>query len=149
VLSFMAFLTVLGRTFVDSQYLIPEQYPSAGRSLAGLGIMAFFGSWIWVPLAAARGGRGGLIAALIHNLIFSFFSGLYSLLILCPSTCTSSQPLMEIALWANLTTAGIASISVGLQLWGSRGDTDRPWARQPSRHFVVQLFSTKGGIRWT
>ncbi len=119
VLSLVAYLTVLGRTFVDFRYLIPEMYPSAGPGLVGLGIVAFtafFGSWVWVLLAAARGGRGGLIAVLVYYLFFTFFSGLYSLLFLCPSTCPSSQPLMEIALWANLITGLLASVTVGSQL---------------------------------
>ncbi len=118
-LSLIAYLTVLGRTFVDFRYLIPEQYPSAAPGLVGLGIVAFtafFGSWVWVLLAAARGGRGGLIAALGYNLFFTFLSGVYSLLVLCPSTCPSSRPLMEIALWANLIIGLLACVAVGSRL---------------------------------
>ncbi len=125
VLSLMAYLTVLGRTFVDFRYLIPEMYPSAGPGPLGLAIAAyaaFFGSWVWALLAAASGGRGGLIAVLVYNLIFTFFSGLYSLLFLCPSTCPSSQPLMEIALWANLITGLLASVAVGSRLRGTAGE---------------------------
>jgi hypothetical protein len=110
---------VLGRTFVDFRYLIPERYPSAAPGMVGLGIVAytaFFGAWVWVLLAAARGGRGGMIAALGYNLFFTLLSGVYSLLVLCPSTCPSSRPLMEIALWANLITGLLASVTVGSQL---------------------------------
>jgi hypothetical protein len=64
MLSVIAFLTFLGRAFLDWRYEYPLQDPTGSWATPGALIYtALAGGWLWSLLAAARGSRRGLIAS--------------------------------------------------------------------------------------
>src|SRR4030067_336684 len=61
-LSVIAFLTFLGRAFMDWRYEYPSQDPAGNWDTPGALIyMALAGGWLWGLLAAGRGSRRGVI----------------------------------------------------------------------------------------
>jgi hypothetical protein len=117
-LMLIALLASLGRTFADFQYVFNEFFPRPDQAvLAILILLALFGGWFLGLLVAARGGRGGLIAAFVFNLLFLFGFSIGTLVAYCPSPCPTAWPLMEIINWVNLGTGLIAAVAAGLHLW--------------------------------
>ena len=116
-LSVIALLSLLARTFVDFQFVFNEFGSSPGQAaLTVLMMTALVGGWLWGLLAAARGGRGGLIAALIFSLLLPVGEGIGTLVAFCPSPCQTAWPLMEIANWSNVILGLAAALAVGLHL---------------------------------
>lgn len=104
---------------LDAMFVLPSemgvrQDQPATVALIVVWTMALFGGWIWALLVAARGGRGGLIAALILSLL-SGILGALALLFLCPDGC-AVWPLGSILVWAEMITGLAASLALGLQL---------------------------------
>lgn len=117
VLSFIALLTFLGRTFIDFQFVYNEFAPNPNSAaLAMLLNMSLFGGWLWSLYAGVRGIRRGWIAGLIFALLLPFMGGIATLVFFCPSPCATAGGLMEIANWINMITGLLAVIAVGLHL---------------------------------
>jgi len=117
VLSLIALLSFLGRTFVDFQFVYIDFFPDPGlAALTTLINTALFGGWFWALLTAARGNRGGLIAALVFDLLFLFGISVGTLLFYCPSPCDTAWPLAEIANWISLFSGLLAAVALGLRL---------------------------------
>jgi hypothetical protein len=116
-LTAIALLSLIGRTFVDFQFVYPEF--ASGALMAGLSVLsmvALFGGFLWGLLAATRGSRGGLIACLIFTVLLSLGGGIGTLVSLCPSPCQTAWPVMEIANWSNLLTGALAVSAQIIQL---------------------------------
>lgn len=120
ILSAIAYLAFLGRTFVDFQFVF--SYFAATPALAALATLintALFGGWLWGLLAAVRGSRSGLIATLIFTLLFLLGDAVGTLVAYCPSPCPTAWPLMEIANWSNLLFGLLGVMAAGLHLRSS------------------------------
>lgn len=116
-LSAFALLTELWRAFIDFQH----EYSTylKGQDMIFLGTLIytlFFAGWAWGLLAAARGSRGGLIAALVMSLLFLLIIPVGTLVAYCPSPCATLWPLFEIGNWINLFSGLLAAGAVTLQL---------------------------------
>jgi len=119
VISGVALLSLLWRSLLDIRYVLTEDMPNAGKGIVAawtLSIAALVGGWIWALLAGQAGARGGLIVLFALALITGLY-GLASLLAFRP-IMPSAKPMGEIALWSNLLTGVLATISVGFRLWG-------------------------------
>ena len=118
--SVIAFLTGLARLMLDARF-VSEFADFMGDqpgqvALVMLTLIAFFGGWVWALLAAVRGGRGGLIGALVCSLLLALGDGLTTVLVFCPTPCPTVSPLGDIIIWANLIIGLVASAALGLQL---------------------------------
>jgi hypothetical protein len=68
VLSFLALLSVLVRSYYDTRSILVEDFGHLGRGFTLvwiLGFTAIIGGWIWALMSAARGSRAALIALLV------------------------------------------------------------------------------------
>ncbi len=123
-LSVIAFLTGLARLMLDVGFVSEFANFMGDRpgqvALVMLVFIAFFGGWVWALLAAVRGGRGGLIGALVCSLLLALGWGLTTVLILCPTPCPTVSPLGDIIIWANLISGLAAAVALGLQLRQAR-----------------------------
>jgi len=123
-LSVIAFLTGLARLMLDARF-VSEFADFMGDqpgqvALVMLVFIAFFGGWVWALLAAVRGGRGGLIGALVCSLLLALGEGLTTVLVFCPTPCPTVSPLGDIIIWANLISGLVAAAALGLQLRQTR-----------------------------
>ena len=122
VLLLIALIVFLGRTFIDFQFVYADFASDLGMAaLMTLINMALFGGWMWALLAAARGSRRGLIAALVLDLLLVFGLSVGTALLYCPSPCDTAWPLAEIFNWASLIFGLLAAVAVGFQLRQSAG----------------------------
>lgn len=123
-LSVIAFLTGLARLMLDARFVSEFANFMGDRpgqvALVMLVFIAFFGGWVWALLAAVRGGRGGLIGALVCSLLLALGEGLTTVLVFCPTPCPTVSPLGDIIIWANLISGLVASVALGLQLRQAR-----------------------------
>jgi hypothetical protein len=118
-LSLIAFLTFLGRAFLDWRYE-SHNFGSAGSALETiylLGFIAFAGGWVWAMLAAIRGSRRGLIACLILALFLDVGFALAMYLFWCPPGCRGfPNSGMWPWTWAQLISGLLAAIALVFQL---------------------------------
>ena len=127
-LSVLALLTLLARSMgLDAMFVLPDkmgvrQDQPATVALLMVWTMALFGGWIWALLAAVRGGRGGVIVALIFSLLSGLLGG-FSLVAFCVPSC-AAPPVGNIIVWAEMITGLAASAALGLQLRPSRQTTE-------------------------
>lgn len=117
-LSFAALVSLLVRSYVDTGFILPEDFGHLGMGFAALWVLgwsAITGGWIWALVAAAAGGgRGAWIALLVYALVTALLFGAWSLIrfLAVPA---------ELAVFsASLVTGVLASVSVGFQLSGVR-----------------------------
>lgn len=116
-LSVFALLTELWRAFFDFQHEYSTYLKGQDMILLGTLIYTlFFAGWAWGLLAAARGSRGGLIAALVINLLFLLVIPVGTMVAYCPSPCATLWPLFEIGNWINLIFGLLATVALALQL---------------------------------
>jgi len=120
-LSVLTLLTFLARvTGLDAMFVLPGEMgiredQTLTIALFMFGVMVLFGGWIWALLAAARGGRTGMIVSLVFNLFVALFGGLFTLISFCSPSC-AARPVGEIIVLAALIVGGVASVSAGLYL---------------------------------
>lgn len=124
-LSVLALLTFVARiTGLDAMFVLPNEMgvredQVVTVALFMLGIMGLLGGWIWALLAAARGGRGGLILTLIFNIFTVLFGGLFTLVVFCQPGC-AAPPVGALIVWAELLAGLSSSAAVWLQLGRAR-----------------------------
>jgi len=123
-LSVIAFLTGLARLMLDARF-VSEFADFMGDqpgqvALVMLVFIAFYGGWIWALLVAVRGGRGGLIGALVFSLLLALGWGVTTVLVFCPTPCPTVSPLGDIIIWANLISGLAAAVALGRQLRPTR-----------------------------
>jgi hypothetical protein len=122
-LSGIALLSFLGRTFIDYAYVMPE----FGVGMPELfpitvGMLAFYGGWLWALIAGARGSRGGLMVVLAYNVLLLVF-GVSTFTTLCPSPCETAWPLGESLMWSNVIIGVPASLITFAVLRRGSGDS--------------------------
>jgi len=117
-LSIIAFLTFLGRAFLDWRYQYPLSDPGGNwDTLTALIYMLLIGGWLWELLAAARGSRRGLIGSLIAVLLLNVAFALVTYFIFCPPwTGCVGWPNAWTWNWSNLISGAIAAIALTFQL---------------------------------
>lgn len=124
-LSVLALLTFLARAMgLDAMFVLPgelgvgQDQPATVAQLM-LWVMALFGGWIWALLVAVRGGRGGVLAALIFSLLSGLLGG-FSLLVFCAHEGCAVPPVGNVIVTAQLITGLAASAAMWLQLRPAR-----------------------------
>jgi hypothetical protein len=121
-LSVLAFLTFLGRAFMDWRFEYSIQDPSGSWATGGaLVYMALSGLWVWGLLAAARGSRRGLITILTLAVLLNILMALATYFIFCPPwTGCVAWPTAWWWNWSNLITGVLAALSISLHLRQSK-----------------------------
>lgn len=119
ILSAIALLSFLARTFVDYRFV----YAELGFDTNALGFMilvhiAYVGGCIWALVAAWRG-RRALYVLLAYNIILLVWAS-YTLTALCPSPCRTGWPVGEITIWSNVLIGIPAVLLVALSLFRRR-----------------------------
>jgi len=117
VLSFLALLSLLFRSYADTAYILPGDYSGFGTNFSILwffGYTAILGGWIWTIVAAGKDSRGGLITLLIYSIVVALVFGVLSLLIFV------SYPVEILIYGSNLLFGSIAFVSVLFRLRTTR-----------------------------
>ena len=117
VLSFLALLSLLFRSYADTAYILPGDYSGFGINFSTLwffGYTAILGGWIWALVAAGKDSRGGLITLLIYSIVVALVFGVLSLLIFV------SYPVEILIYGSNLLFGSIAFVSVLFRLRTTR-----------------------------
>src|SRR3990170_6814124 len=121
LLSAVAFLAFIERAFLDWRFVFAEFVPDTDIATTALAMgfyVAVSGTWLWALAAAARGGRGGIVALLVLSLLLLVGLGIGTLVSFCPSVCQTAWPLGELSNWAGLVIGLLAAAATGLQLRG-------------------------------
>lgn len=85
LLSGAAFLSFLGRTFLDFNIVYPEMSVQES-DLFGYIIfnLILFGVWLWALMAAIQGSKPALLVTLFYDVLLLFF-GLSTVFAFCPT----------------------------------------------------------------
>ncbi len=122
-LSLIAFLSLVGRLLLDFRFVAPDAISGIGTlSRWTFFVLLYLGGWVWALLAAQRGGRGGLIAVLVYNLL-GLLGAVGTRFVFCHTACQIAWPLYEIIIWCNLVSGLVAAIAAGLHLGARPGKT--------------------------
>ena len=117
-LTAIAFLTFLGRLFMDWRYEF--HLMGAGKSLEEflyvLMFLIFLGIYIWGMLAAINGSRRGLIACFIMVLLLNIGFALATYFSWCPPASCTSSPNLWLWNWIHLFAGLLAAIALIFQL---------------------------------
>jgi len=118
--SVIAFLTLLGRLFLDWRYE-SGRMGAAGSTQETINVLlflAFAGGWVWAMLAAIRGSRRGLLACLILALLLDVGFALAMYFFWCPPAHCRSFPNQGLWpwTWAQLIFGLVAAIALVFQL---------------------------------
>jgi hypothetical protein len=121
-LSVIAFLTFLGRLFMDWRYEshLMGAAGSLDEFLYVLVFLVFLGIFIWGMLAAKNGSRRGLIACFIMVLLLNIGFALATYFYWCPPASCTSSPNMWRWNWIHLITGLLAAIALIFQLTGKK-----------------------------
>jgi len=108
-LSFIALLSLLARSYVDTAFILAEDYSKFGAGFTVvwvLGFTAISGGWVWALVAAAGGNRKSLTVLLVYALVCALGFGAGSLI------AYVSYPIEYLIFGANLVTGAVAATSV-------------------------------------
>jgi hypothetical protein len=115
-LSVITLLTQVWRGFMDAMFVLPTEYgDETTLQSAALIFTLVFAAWAWALIAAARGSRGGLIAAFGLNGLILLAVPISWLLFYCPADCQAQAGVFNLANTLNLVFGLLAAISLGLQ----------------------------------
>lgn len=105
LLSGAAFLSFLGRTFLDFNIVYPEMSVQES-DLFGYIIfnLILFGVWLWALMAAIQGSKPALLVTLFYDVLLLFF-GLSTVFAFCPTPCGTAWPIGELLIWSNIVIA--------------------------------------------
>lgn len=116
-LSYLGILSVLVRSYMDTRYILVEDFSKFGEGFVILWIIAyslFVGVWIWSLVSAGRESKRAVYVLLAYALICFLVLGLASLFLY-------ADHVEEFLIFgANLITGGLATGSIILHL-RSRG----------------------------
>jgi hypothetical protein len=117
-LSSLAFLTFLGRAFMDWRFEYALQDPEGSFAAVGaIAYMAIAGGWLWALLVAVRGSRRGLITTLVFVVLLDVAMALATYFIFCPPwTGCEGWPGAWPWNWSNLISGLLAVIAIVLHL---------------------------------
>lgn len=124
-----AFLSFLGRTFID-YHLVMHEFGVANQDLLPItaGFLAFYGGWLWALVHATRGNRVALVAVLAFNILLILF-GISTFTSFCPSPCGTAWPLGELLMWSNVLIGIPATLAAFREL---RRSANQPAGALPS-----------------
>lgn len=109
--SSISLLSFMGRTFLDYGYVFHELGISKSDILPiTVGILAFYGGWLWALIAAGKNSRKGFFGLLIYNSLLLLL-GISTFTTLCPSPCTTVWPLGELLMWSNVVIGLMAILA--------------------------------------
>jgi len=117
LLSFLALLSLLFRSYTDTAYILPGDYSGFGTNFSILwffGYTAILGGWIWALVVAGKDSRGGLITLLVYSIIVALGFGAISLLVFI------SYPVEILIYGLNLLFGSIAFVSILFRLRAAR-----------------------------
>jgi len=117
LLSFLALLSLLFRSYTDTAYILPGDYSGFGTNFSILwffGYTAILGGWIWALVAAGKDSRGGLVTLLVYSIIVALVFGTISLLVFV------SYPLEILIYGSNLLFGSIAFVSILFRVRATR-----------------------------
>jgi heme/copper-type cytochrome/quinol oxidase subunit 3 len=115
LLSFLALISLLFRSYVDTAYILPEDYSGLGNNFAiwwFFGYTAVIGGWIWALVATGKDSRGGMITLLVYSIVLALVFGAVSLLIFV------SYPIEIVIYGSNFLFGSIAFFSVFSRMRG-------------------------------
>ena len=116
-LSFLALLSLLFRSYMDTAYILPGDYSGFGTNFSILwffGYTAILGGWIWALVAAGKDSRGGLITLLVYSMVVSLGFGAVSLMTFV------SYPVEILIFGSNILFGFIAFVSILFRLRATR-----------------------------
>lgn len=128
VLSFLALLTLLLRSYADTAFILPEDFSQLGLGFAAiwiLGFTAILGGWIWALISAAKGSRRAVYVLLVYAAVNAIGFGAASLV------GYSDQFAEVLVFGSSLLFGALALISGWLYL------RDRSYALMPRREAPV------------
>lgn len=115
--SAILFLLFIERLFLDFRYvslemeavdaILPFTAPYMAVAFVILGL------WLWALLSAIRDRRTAFLPLLGFNLLGLIF-GLATVLILCPTPCSTGAPLADVLDWAMVLIGAGSALSAGL-----------------------------------
>jgi hypothetical protein len=117
MLSFLALLSLLFRSYMDTAYIFPGDYSGFGTNFSILwffGYTVILGGWIWALVAVGKDSRGGLITLLVYAIVVALFFGAVSLLVFV------SYPVEILIYGSNFLFGSIAFISMLFRLMAAR-----------------------------
>ena len=117
LLSFLAMLSLLFRSYTDTAYILPGDYSGFGTNFSILwffGYTAILGGWIWALVLTGKGNRGGLMTLLVYSIIVALVFGAISLLVFI------SYPVEILVYGANFLFGSIAFVSILFRLRATR-----------------------------
>ena len=82
-----------------------------GQSLTLVSFAAIYGWWPAAMYAAATGARGGLLALLLLNVLWTTLGNGLASLFFCPPSCAAMPPLGDIGNFAAIITGIVASVA--------------------------------------
>lgn len=113
LLSYLGLLSLLVRSYMDTRFILVEDFSELGQGFILLWILGFtliVGGWVWSLVAAARQGTRALYALLVYAVVCALWFGLGSLI----QYADHVEELMIFG--ASLITGGLAAISTWLHL---------------------------------
>lgn len=113
LLSYLGLLSLLVRSYMDTRFILVEDFSELGQGSILLWILGFtliVGGWVWSLVAAARQGTRALYALLVYAVVCALWFGLGSLI----QYADHVEELMIFG--ASLITGGLAAISTWLHL---------------------------------
>ncbi|NOH02657.1 MAG: hypothetical protein HND47_12215 [Chloroflexi bacterium] len=105
--------------------VVDEKWGTNALTMALIALLAINAVWEWGLLAAARGNRRGLIAAVFASLL-PILGSISDVLVFCPSPCQGVWVPNSVSHWATLISGLIALAAVGMYLMGSAKMADQP-----------------------
>lgn len=121
-LSVITLLTEMWRGFLDAMVVFPTEYGGneTFMNLSAVIYTVLFGGWAWSLIAAARGRRGGLVAAFIINALVLVAIPISWLFVYCPAECQADAGIFNLANTLNLVFGLLAAVALGLQFRSGR-----------------------------
>jgi uncharacterized YccA/Bax inhibitor family protein len=115
--SFLALLSLLFRSYMDTAYILPGDYSGFGINFSILwfiGYTAILGGWIWALVATGKDSRGGLITSLVYSIIVALVFGAISLLVFV------NYPVEVLIYGSNFLFGSVAFVSILFRLRATR-----------------------------
>ena len=118
ILSALALMAFLARSWLDWGFVYPEFVPETDRASITISLafyLAVTGAWLWALSASARDSRRGLWA-LFGLALLLVVGGVATPVALCAFPCQTAWPLMEVSNWSGLVLGILAGASAWLRL---------------------------------
>jgi hypothetical protein len=111
--SFLALMSLLVRSYVDTRYILVEDFADMGQGFVGMWIIGYslvVGGWVWSLISAGRGSTRALYALLVLAIAGSAWFGLGSIILY------ADHPVEFVIFGASLITGCLAIASILLHI---------------------------------